>query len=52
VQRILGHVSIATTQVYQRVATELGNGSGTNGDDALSAVPNLQQFVEAGSENR
>lgn len=52
VQRILGHVSIATTQVYQRVATEMGNGSGTNGDDADSVVPRVPEFAEAASNNR
>jgi integrase/recombinase XerD len=35
VQRILGHVSISTTQVYQRLASDMGTGNGTT-HDAIS----------------
>jgi integrase/recombinase XerD len=34
VQRILGHVSISTTQVYQRLASDMGNGASTSLDNA------------------
>lgn len=52
VQRILGHVSIATTQVYQRVASEMGNGQGTGGDGADGVVPRFPELAEAVSESR
>jgi integrase/recombinase XerD len=38
VQRILGHVSISTTQVYQRIAAEMEHGPGRDLDDDVSTV--------------
>jgi integrase/recombinase XerD len=45
VQRILGHVSISTTQVYQRIATQLGE-NGTNGGSVALNADEVAEAVE------
>jgi integrase/recombinase XerD len=52
VQRILGHVSIATTQVYQRVANEMGNGQSIEPVAPDGAAPRLPEYAEAVAESR